>query len=1047
MKKIIYLSLFLSVKSVIGQVDWENPKMIGQNKLPSHATFDVYSSLEKAKQMEISDRILSLNGIWKFHWSKNPGERPVKFYNTGYDINGWSDIVVPGNWQTQGFGKPIYTNIKYPFKKDPPFVMGEPENEYYSFENRNPVGSYKRTFEIDKIRKNEKVHIHFAGVKSAMYLWINGQKVGYSQGSMTPAEFDVTPYIQKGRNEIAVEVYRWSDGSYLEDQDMWRLSGIYRDVYLIFRPEAYIEDFYILTDLDGEYENANLSMEIDIKNASQEKKEDLSLEIKYYDGRGEIMDKALFKMEGIDIVAEGSEKIKFEKQIKSPLLWSDEAPNLYKIILVLKNKRGKVQETIPWKFGFREVEHKNNQVFVNGKSFKIKGVNRHEHHPRMGRYVDRATMIKDVELIKQCNINLVRTSHYPNDPYFYKLCDEYGIFVMDEANQESHDFGMGSKVLGDNPDWKAAHVDRGVSMVERDKNHACIIIWSLGNEGGSGRNIKAMKEEVLAIDSTKPIFYHADNAVSDLRDADYPTPREMMDWMDDDTTKMLTMREYSHAMGNSLGNFYDYWPLIYNNELLLGGCIWDFVDQGLAKKKEDLVLRYDSNPSSLSLKDDEYWAFGGDFGDMPNDQEFCVNGLIGPDRVPNPHFFEAQKVYQSIWMSPVDLKEGIIKIDNKHLFTKTDAFDATMIVLENGREIKRETLDIPSIRPADVKEFKLPVGSVQMEQGNEYIARVEFSLKEDTKWAKKGFVISNEEFVLKPLNFVLNRKPETNGDVEVNESDMEIIVSGEGFSVTLDKKRGALKSLKKGEMEYLESPLEPYFWKPVNNNQERNEYEDRLGKWKDAYKKSEIRSVELFEGEGYRSVVFDVSFTSIDATLKVEYFITGQGKIKVLMDYVPTSGQIPLIPKFGMHMGIPKDLSNITWYGRGPHENYIDRKKSAMLGIYNKQLEEFITPYISTQDNANREDNRWVVFSHSTGHGIRIDGLQPFALRAWPYLESDLEETKHDFELPDRDFINVNIDKLVHGVGGSNSWGKRTLPQYTIDGNKQWSYGFVISVF
>ncbi len=1043
-KPFLLFFLFLLFSSwLTAQVAWEDPAVIGIHKEPAHATLTPYPGEAEALAGGSSSRMTSLNCLWKFHGSPDPGHRPAEFYREDFDSRDWGEIVVPGDWQPQGYGKPIYTNIHYPFKKDPPRVTSEPPREYTSYGARNPVGSYLRTFSLSPAELEGNVFLHFGGVESAMFVWLNGQEVGYSEGSYTPAEFDITPYVRAGENRLAVEVYRWSDGSYLEDQDMWRLSGIFRDVNLVFRPGTYIRDFYLTTDLDPSYTDAELGVRINLQNDTEKNQQALRVKLFLLDPEG--MPVPGFPLELTSrAIAGGEEEIfTFRKGVVAPGLWTDETPVLYTLLLSLEGPGG-VLESIPWKFGFREVEIRNKRLLLNGKAIRIRGVNRHEHHPRTGRHVDLETMKEDIILIRQANANLVRTSHYPNDPRWYELCDEYGLLVMDEANQESHDFGIGNREMGDDPVWEKAHVDRGVSMAERDKNHSCVILWSLGNEGGAGRNLVAMKEAVQQVDPTRPVFYHADMNVSVFRDADYPYPRELAEWAAEDTSKMMFMREYAHAMGNSLGNLEEFWDVIYADDLQLGGCIWDFVDQGLATRLDGSGMRYAGDVTERSLREGEFWAFGGDFGDQPNDGEFCLNGVVDPARVPHPHYYEMQKVYQEVRMKPSGTDIRSIILENKFHFTSLGHFAARFLLLQEGKPVQTVPLEAPDLAPGEKGILELPFDPQNFVPGKEYTGQVEFSLKEVRKWAPAGFVIAREEFMLQPGRWP-EQAVQPAGKLKVKETSEEILIRGKQVSVRFSKKDGSLLSYTRGENEWIKSlPLEPYFWKPPNNNQQRNGYAERLGAWKEAGAGRELTSHSLETSKGLALLKFEFTLPVQNGWLQLIYRFNGEGQLQVNMDYKPGAGEVPLIPKFGMRMGIPAEMNKLSWYGRGPFENYQDRKTAAFLGVYSRKLGEFITPYLSAQDNANRTGIRWLDLVDDSGQGIRVAGMQPLECRAWPYTERDLEQARHPHELPVRDWITLNIDARVHGVGGSNSWGKRTLPEYTLDGNQAWSYGFVI---
>ncbi|WP_223552244.1 glycoside hydrolase family 2 TIM barrel-domain containing protein [Aestuariivivens sp. NBU2969] len=1045
--KIVLIAVLLTFTGVKAQLklDYENTEVIGINKEPAVATFSSYTSEDKAFLFKAPSTERSLNGTWKFNWVSSPDKRPVDFYKLDFDVSHWENIVVPGNWQMQGFGLPIYTNIKYPFKKEQPHVMLEPPKEYTSYKLRNPVGSYKRHFTIDDKWMDKTVYIKFDGVKSAFYLWINGEKVGYSQGSMTPAQFNISKYIKEGENTIAVQVYRWSDGSYLEDQDMWRLSGIFRDVTLMAKNKVHIRDFHINTDLDEEYKDSDLSIKVKVQNLGTKTVKKHKVRAIVYDINGDVLQKSSeVLLANLPKTLAGTESVvDLRMKVISPLLWSAETPNLYTLVLQLIDAKENILEYIPWKFGFKEVEIDGNLFKINGQLVKLKGVNRHEHHPRTGRYVDEETMLLDIKLMKQCNINFVRTSHYPNAPFWYKLCDVYGIYVMDESNQESHGYNIGNKELGDNPLWEKAHVDRAVSMVERDKNHASVIIWSLGNEGGAGQNMMAMAKSMKNIIPKAVVYCDSDLSVSDMLDKGYLSPNAMRRVAERDTLRPILMREYAHAMGNSLGNFKEYWDVFYDFDYTVGGAVWDWVDQGLAKKKDGSPLRYLENPHQLGLHADEFWTIGGDFNDYPNDGEFCINGLVAPDRTPNPHYYEAQKVHQSIKFEAGNLQEGTIKITNLYNFINLKAFSFKWKLQYNGDAIESGDIKDVVVAPNHSTTINIPLQPL-FEEG-EYILTLSAHVNDNVNWAPKGFTIAKEQFILQDFRYpgAINKASE---NLILETSNEHHIIRGKDFSVFINKTNGALESYKSAGKEYIVNPLEPYFWKPPNDNQERNGYVKRLGAWKQAGKNVVLNNIEVIKSqkENEVSLNFDLKLPVGDVSYKLKYTITGNAQIKVEADYIPNATDIPLIPKFGFRMALPNTFEKIEWYGRGPHESYADRKTGALYSKYKMLLGNFITPYISPQDNANRTDVRWFKLSDGTGNGIEIKGLQPMSFRAWPYTEDDLENAKHDYEIAQRNFINLNIDYKVHGVGGDDSWGARTHSEYTIDGNNPISFGFII---
>ena len=955
--------------------DWENPAVLGINKLPYHATLQLPSRWKDCRE------IVSLDGRWKFRWSKDPASRPVGFEAEDYDVSRWDDITVPGNWQTQGFGRPIYVNMQYPFHRDRPSVTGEPDKRWYAYDHRNPVGSYVTFVDLTKEQVARHLVLHFGGVSSAFYVYVNGQKVGYSQNSMSPAEFDVTPYVREGRNRVAVEVYRWSDGSYLECQDMWRLSGIFREVQLWVRPLVHIADYRVHAEPTADYSRADVRAVIAVSNAGRRRgavEAVLTID-------GKTVRERVRAVNGGDTV-----RVSLACVIDKPRLWSAEKPHLYPFSVELLDGRGRLIEHFDYHLGVRRVECVGEVFKVNGRNVKLRGVNRHDHHPVTGRYVDDATYEQDIRLMKQANVNFLRTSHYPDREYLYELCDRWGIYVMDEANQESHGYGYANREMGEDPAWRVPHVDRAVSLVERDKNHPSVILWSLGNEGGVGPNLKAMHDAVVALDSTRVPFCDTDRSQSAIYDDGYLPPNRLREEARKVSDRPFMMREYAHAMGNSVGNLQEYWDIIYADSSICGVAIWDWVDQGLSDK-----LKEKGNGSFL---------YGGDFGDQPNDGPFCINGLVGPDRVPHPHYYEVQHVYQPLTF--VRDADDQIRIINRDQFTAPDEYDIT-----------RDTVTVDGER----------------------LLNVAARLKADQPWAPKGFAVARDQFVLQPYAF---RQTLDGVPAKVQKTAAGLVVYTDRGTVTVSND-GTLT------FGYLSSgaaaaKLEPYFWKPENDNQHAAHFAERLAVWRDAMDKRTSKSFRTENGaDGLR--IISVSTLPVGAELELTYTIVKDGRIKVDMDYRPTTGNnIPLIPKLGMRMRLPAAMTAIEYYGRGPWENYPDRKRSALVGRYTMPLSEYETDYIHPQDNGCRTDVRWFTINNGR-QTLRIDGLQPLCIRAWDYGEEDLEPAKHPSEIQRGRFVNLNIDLNVHGVGGIDTWGQRTLPQYTIDGNKPYHYGFILS--
>ncbi len=1022
--------------------EWEDCNVVGINKEPPHNTLMVYNSIEEAiNQQQDSANLVPLNGVWKFHWVKKPAERPLEFYKVDFNVESWKEIDVPSNWQLRGYDIPIYTNIKYPYSINTKVIPS------IDHEN-NPVGSYRRTFSIPREWLDKEIFIHFAGVKSAFYIWVNGQKVGYSQDSMSPAEFNITKYVQEKDNILAVEVYRWSDGSYLEDQDMWRFSGIFRDVYLQATPKVHIRDYYVYSDLDDNCINGILNLRVKIHNYSLIEWKNLKLECLLFYNTKKILDVGDLVESHIELKSLSEKVIFLQKEIINPKKWTAETPDLYKIILVLKKENNEILEVETCGFGFRKIEIKaDGGFYINGKSILFKGVNRHEHDPDHGRAVPLRRMIQDIKIFKQNNINAVRTSHYPNHPSWYELCDEYGIYVLDECNLESH--GLRDILPNSDPKWKKACVDRMINMVERDKNHPCIVIWSLGNEAGMGTIFNDMKEEALKIDKTRPIHYEGDykQEVSDIVSNMYLTPKQLSRNIKQmksspvpgisfklNKIKPYLLCEYAHAMGNSLGNFQEFMDVFEKYPNAIGGFIWDFVDQGLRKTS------YDGK---------EFWAYGGDFGDEPNDKNFCINGIVLPDRLPNPSLYEVKKVYQNIKFYEVNVIEGIFKVHNKFKFISLDDYILGWELTANGIKIQEGILEVINILPNERKEIHIPYQKPSIVPNTEYHLKIIISLNKDSIWANKGYVIAWDQFKL-PYEVIEDRKSLNNmAKVIINESSNSYLISGENFKVEIGKKSGLLESYFYKSENFLSSPLVPNFWRaPTDNDLGTVDFSDKATpsvdfRWKGASSKRILKkaNLERLNLNVIRiSVQFDIENTKDG--LSITYTVYGDGTIIISNSMTPALDLV----RFGMQTSVPNKFNNLIWFGRGPHETMLDRKSGAAIDIHRGKVNELIHQYVRPQENGNRTDVRWaaLISDDDTGLFISDEGGTNLNVSAWPYSMEDLENAKHIHELPMRENVTFNIDLNQQGVGGDIPAMAMLHSEYKILRNLKYSYSFSI---
>ena len=1003
--------------------DWENPEMVGWRKEAGHATLMPFQDVETALKGTPEDSAFyrSLNGKWKFHCVRKPADRPMDFYKPDYDVSCWKEIRVPGHMELQGYDIPIYTNSLYQFPANPPHIP----HDY------NPVGSYRTEFEIPADWSGRQVFVHFDGVMSAFYLWINGEKAGYSEDSMTPAEFNITEFLRPGKNVLAAEVYRWSDGSYLEDQDAWRFSGIYRDVYLVSKSPVHLRDFFVQSNLDDQYRDATLSVRTTGRNLSADAAGAHTVEVYLLDaGASTASGQPLATGSVKAIPAGGEETIAIEAKVANPRKWTAETPNLYTVLLFLKDSSGKTLEIERCKFGFRKVEIKGGQLLVNGVPILIKGVNRHEHDPDYGRAVPVWRMIQDLEILKRNNINAVRTSHYPDHPKWYELCDEYGIYLIDEANIESHGMGYSpATTLANKPEWKIAHLDRTVRMVERDKNHPSVIIWSLGNEAGDGSNFEATSQWIHQRDPSRPVHYERAGTKphTDIVAPMYWTIEQIARYAEGKQSRPLILCEYAHAMGNSLGNFQDYWDAIEKYPLLQGGFIWDWVEQGLRKKTTD---------------GREFWAYGGDFGDFPNDGNFNCNGIVRADRKPNPSLLEVRKVYQNIKAHPVDLASGKVRVQNKYDFLPLDFVDISWEFAADGKVLQHGTLPRLSLAPKAEQEVVIPFRRPSLVPGTEYWLKVSFSLADDTLWAKRGHVVAWDQFQI-PFN--VSPAPQTDlaamSELKLQESRNAITIEGKNFILVVGKKSGAIESFKFNGNELIVKPLIPNFWRVPTDNDLGNDMPRRQGVWQNAGEGRAVKKVEVRQsGPQMVRIVVEATLPAGNSGYSSAYSVYGTGDVIVESSIQPGENLINL-PRFGMQMEMPGEFSTMTWYGRGPQETYWDRKTGAAVGVYSGPVEEQSHMYVRPQETGNKTDVRWMALTNEDGAGLLAVGMPLLSVSAWPYTMADLEKAKHPFDIPKSKTITVNLDYRQMGVGGDDAWGAKPHPQYTLPA-KPYTYRF-----
>jgi len=1011
--------------------DWENPAVWAIGTEAPHATLFPYESraLAIGGDRTASSYFALLNGRWKFHWAPKPDERPLGFERTDYDDGAWPEIPVPSNWELEGYGVPIYIDAGYPFKKDPPRIAHDD----------NPVGSYRYHFTIPNPWMGRRIVLHFGAVSSAFYAWVNGERIGYSQDSKTPAEFDITDRVRPGDNLLAVEVYRWSDGSYLEDQDMWRLSGIQRDVYVYATPASHVRDFFTLADLDSDYRDGLLSVEARVRQSGTTDARGLHLSVELLDDRGRVVAAGPALERSIDVPAGTEVLTRFDARIDRPRRWTAETPALYTLLVTLASAGGEVLEVEAARIGFRRVEVRDGRLHVNGTPVVIKGVNRHEHDPVTGHVVTEASMRRDIELMKQFNINAVRTSHYPDDPRWYDLADEYGLYLVDEADIESH--GMGYRpdtTLGNDPVWLGQHLDRTRRMVERDKNHPSVIIWSLGNEAGNGVNFYATYGWIKSRDRSRPVQY--ERAVrdwnTDLYVPMYPTPERLVEYAEHNDDRPLVMCEYAHAMGNSVGNFTDYWQVIRKYSVLQGGFIWDWVDQGMLK---------------TNARGEQIFAYGGDFGPAgtPSDGNFCINGLVSPDRSPHPSIWEVKKVYQPVDLETEDLTKGRLAITNRYDFRGLDGLEAAWTVLEDGAPLRSGIAPVPAVEPGATTVMAIPMGDVTPVPGAEYYLDVSIRRTGDEPLVPRGHEVAWAQF---ELPWTSGRPPDRPavGPVEVEESAEAVRVSGTSFSVRVDRATGTLASFVFKGTELMRTGPRPDFWRAPTDNDFGGDWQEKLRIWRDAGEHFRVSGTTVTRGAPSR-VRIDVvgEIPPGPSRYQLSYTVDGDGVVAVDARLVPVPGlALPRLPRFGLQMTLPQAFERLRWYGRGPGESYWDRKAGMRIGRFDSTVTEQAYPYIRPQETGNKTDVRWMALTDQTGTGLLVVGLPQLSVTALHYTTADLDpgEKKaqvHAGEIPARPFVRLNVDERQMGVGGVNSWGYTALPEYSIAYAEHW-YRFLL---
>ena len=1030
---------------------WLNqPEVFQMNRMKAKAFSMSYTSLDKAKAYKAydSERIDLLNGQWFFKLVDNPSQRIYGFEHMDYNLDDWDQIKVPSNWQMEGYDYPQYTNVTYPWVDTEEVIAPNAPVKY------NPVGHYVKYFELKENFKDHPVFISFQGVESAFYIYVNGDCIGYSEDSFTNADFDLTPYLKEGQNKLAVEVFRWSDASWLEDQDFWRLSGIFRDVFLYTVGQAWIDDYSIVTRFEEDYKKSHVEIEAVLSSYEDESESLYTIRGTLFDG-----EKALQSFDVAKDVEAKGQSYTTTLTIENPKLWSAEIPNLYMLVLEVKNQSGETVEYRSTRIGFRDVRIEQTQMLVNGKAVLLLGTNRHEFHPEKGRAIDFEDTRKDLILMKQHNINAVRTSHYPNHPFFYDLCDELGLYVIDETNLETHGTWkyqevqtlQESAIPGSKSEWKDAVVDRAVSMVKRDRNHPSIIMWSLGNESYGGLNFAHMRHAILAIDTTRAIHYEGTfhdrkfDYVTDIESQMYTTPEMLENYAKYNPQKPILLCEYSHAMGTSCGGLHLYLDLFRKYDALLGGFIWDWVDQALLKEENG----------------QKFYAYGGDFGESPNDNFFCGNGLVLADRTVTPKLLEVKKCYQTMEVTPIDLKEGRIQIENRNLFLDSDYFNIDYTIEKDGKPIASGAIDayIPAGQAREVVLSELSKGL--FDGDGFYQLNVSYALAEETNYAPKGYVLGFSQLTLPytaknlpdslegrfaSLSKVANDYPY----IIMEEVDSGFVISGDGFKISFNKESGWIEQYSVHQEDMLVEAIMPCFWRALTDNDLGNHMLEECGVWREMPNQMQLKDFELASVD-----INEVSYIQVktlyqlpindESFVVMTYLIDVEGRIKITMDIKP-SRRLPQIPAYGLMIQMNAEFDSLKWYGRGPHSNYSDRKESAYIGFFESTVKDEWVPYIRPQECGNKTDVRFMeVIDKKNLHGLQIMASVPVEVTALGFTPYEIETYTHPHLMPDSTKTVVRINGYQRGIAGDDSWGAQPKKQYQISTEKNHRYEFVLA--